>query len=77
MTIHADAALHVGRFDGDERTSFNVADGRLAYVHVARGSVVAGGIRLEAGDALKVRDAGDVTIESGRDAEVLLFDLAA
>jgi redox-sensitive bicupin YhaK (pirin superfamily) len=75
VTIHANASLYVGRFDGAEKTTFPVADGRRAYVHVARGSVVIDGTALVAGDALKVSAAGDIVIESGREAEVLLFDL--
>ncbi len=75
VTIRADAALYAGLFDGDERATWRVADGHLAYLHVARGSVVVDGTRLAAGDALKVSEAGDVAIRDGRDAEVLLFDL--
>ncbi len=77
VLIHADAALLVGRFDGDETTTHRVADGRMAYVHVARGSVAVDGTALATGDALKVKAAGDLVIERGRGAEVLLFDLAA
>ena len=77
VLIHADAALHVGRFDGAEAATFAVADDHLAYVHVARGSVVVDGTRLEAGDALKIFTPGDVVVDGGRDAEVLLFDLGA
>jgi redox-sensitive bicupin YhaK (pirin superfamily) len=75
VTIHANASLYVGRFDGAEKTTFDVAEGRRAYVHVARGSVVVDGTALVAGDALKVSAAGGIVIESGREAEVLLFDL--
>ena len=75
VSIHADASLYAGLFDGAESATHRVAAGRRAYVHVARGSVVVDGTLLSAGDALKVTEAGDVTIESGRDAEVLLFDL--
>lgn len=75
VTIHADAALYVGRFDGAESTTFDVAEGRQAYVHVARGTVVVDGVALAAGDALKIRAAGEVVVDGGRDAEVLLFDL--
>ena len=77
VVIHADAALHVGRFDGDEKATYRVADGRMAYVHVARGSVTVDGTALSTGDALKVKAAGGLVIERGRAAEVLLFDLAA
>lgn len=77
VRIHADAALYAGRFDGDEAATFRVADDRLAYVHVARGAVVVDGMTLEAGDALEVSAPGDVVVEAGREAEILLFDLAA
>lgn len=75
VTIHADAALYVGRFDGAETTTHRVAHDRKAYVHVARGAAVVAGTALTAGDALKVDAAGDVVIEAGDDAEILLFDL--
>jgi redox-sensitive bicupin YhaK (pirin superfamily) len=77
VLIHADAALYAGRFDGSETATHRVAAGRIAYVHVARGSVVVDGTTLEAGDALKIVASGDVVIEAGRASEVLLFDLAA
>jgi redox-sensitive bicupin YhaK (pirin superfamily) len=43
---------------------------------VARGAVTVNGQPLETGDALKATGVGEVVIEQGRDAEVLLFDLA-
>jgi redox-sensitive bicupin YhaK (pirin superfamily) len=45
-------------------------------VQVARGSVEANGQRLDAGDALTLRDEPLVQLRAGRDAEVLVFDLA-
>lgn len=75
VLIHADAALSIGRFDGPEAATHRVHADHLAYVHVARGSVVVDGTLLGAGDALKVFRPGDVVVEGGRDAEVLLFDL--
>ncbi len=75
VTIQANASLYAGLFDGAERAAHVVAPGRRAYVHVARGSVRVGGTRLEAGDALKVVAAGELVVDGGREAEVLLFDL--
>lgn len=75
VLIHADAALYAGRFDGGETAAYRLEVDRLAYVHVARGSLVVDGTTLEAGDALKVSAAGDIVFEGGRNAEVLLFDL--
>jgi quercetin 2,3-dioxygenase len=75
VTIHQDASLYVGRFDADERTALALRPGRRSYVHVVRGEVEANGVKLAAGDALKVTDADRVSIEQGRAAEVLVFDL--
>jgi quercetin 2,3-dioxygenase len=74
VTIHQDARVHAGLFDGDERASYALAQGRLGYVHVARGSIEVNGNKLAAGDALKT-DAADIRIEGGEHAEILLFDL--
>ncbi len=75
VTIHADAALYAGLFDGDENATYPLGEGRKAYLHVARGSVVVNGQPLAAGDALKIVEPGDIIIGSGRAAEILLFDL--
>jgi hypothetical protein len=69
-----DAWIRAALLDGDERATHVLAEGRSGYVHVARGELVANGERLEAGDALKVSD-GEIVLENGRDAEVLVFDL--
>jgi redox-sensitive bicupin YhaK (pirin superfamily) len=74
VTIHQDALLFAGLFDGDEQARYALAAGRKGYVHVARGSVDVNGQRLSAGDALK-SDGGDLVIERGKAAEVLVFDL--
>jgi redox-sensitive bicupin YhaK (pirin superfamily) len=50
-------------------------EGRLAYVHVARGSLTVNGEALQAGDAAKLSQIDTVKLEKGHNAEVLLFDL--
>jgi hypothetical protein len=75
VTIHQDARVYAGLFDGDERATLAVAPGRRAYVHVARGEIDVDGQRLVAGDAAMVTDAGRVELAGGRSAEVLAFDL--
>jgi hypothetical protein len=76
VTIHQDAWLYAGLFDGAESATQPLAAGRRAYVHVARGEVTVNGQPLVAGDALKLAGEPSVRIESGRGAEVLVFDLA-
>ncbi len=75
VRIHQDAAVYAGLFDSAESAALALAPGRKAYVHVARGSIVANGTPLSAGDALKITDADAVTLDRGKDAEVIVFDL--
>lgn len=75
VTIQQDARMYAGLFDGDERATLDLAEGRLGYVHVVRGDVLVNGHGLQAGDALLYRDEPRVEIAGGRDAEVLVFDL--
>jgi redox-sensitive bicupin YhaK (pirin superfamily) len=74
VTVHQDARVYAGLFDGAERAAHALRDGRLGYVHVARGKVQVNGRELAAGDALKT-DATQIRVEGGERAEVLLFDL--
>jgi quercetin 2,3-dioxygenase len=75
LTIHQDARVYVALIDGAERATHALAPRRRAYVHVARGSLTVNGEALEAGDALKAAGIGELVLERGSDAEVLLFDL--
>ncbi len=76
VTIHADAALRAGLFDGDERSELELDPRRLAYVHVARGSLRANGQPLSTGDALTLDGETRLVLDGGQAAEVLVFDLA-
>jgi hypothetical protein len=76
VTIHADANLYAGLFDGAERAELALDPQRLAYVHVVRGAVEVNGQRLAAGDAAKLDGESRLVIEHGEQAEVLVFDLA-
>ncbi len=74
VSIHQDALLYAGLFDGAESAKYSLEEGRKGYVHVARGTVQVNGHGLRAGDALKT-DGRSIEIERGKDAEVLVFDL--
>jgi quercetin 2,3-dioxygenase len=75
VLIHQDARVYAGLFNGTEQAVLEVKPGRRVYVHVARGSVTANDTKLTAGDALKLNDAGKVTLNEGKEAEVIVFDL--
>jgi len=76
VKLNADAAMYVGLFDGEERAELALDPKRLAYVHVARGEVQVNGQRLVAGDAAKLAAEPRLVVEQGRQAEVIVFDLA-
>jgi len=76
VKIHQDARLYAGLLDGADRASHAVTPGRRAYVHVACGALTVNGRALEAGDALKAADVKEIVLEKGKEAEVLLFELA-
>jgi quercetin 2,3-dioxygenase len=75
LLIHQDARVYAGLFNGAEHADLQVAQGRRIYVHVARGVLSANGVKLAAGDALRVSNAERLTLTDGKDAEVLVFDL--
>jgi hypothetical protein len=75
VALNADARIWAGLFDGDERADADLSRERVAYVHVARGSVTVNGVALGAGDAVKLVGEPRLAIENGQDAEVLVFDL--
>src|SRR5689334_16630892 len=52
VTIHQDAQILAGLFDGDEGTRYTLAPGRKGYVHVVRGMLRVNGQPLAGGDAL-------------------------
>jgi redox-sensitive bicupin YhaK (pirin superfamily) len=75
LRIHQDARVYAGLFDGAERAMLEVASGRRVFLHVARGTVVANGEALDAGDALKLTATTTLELASGAAAEVIVFDL--
>jgi redox-sensitive bicupin YhaK (pirin superfamily) len=76
LTMNADASIRTGLFDGDEIASLALDPQRLAYVHVARGELDVNGQRLHAGDGATLDGEARLELAHGRDAEVLVFDLA-
>ena len=76
VTIHADASIRAGLFDGAERAELALDPQRFTYVHNVRGQISANGQPLAAGDALTLAGETSLVLEQGEGAEVLVFDLA-
>ncbi|MCA9603444.1 MAG: pirin family protein, partial [Myxococcales bacterium] len=75
VTIHQDTKIYAGLFDKGESATLTIAEGRGAWVHVARGSVRVNGEVLEAGDGAAFSESGMIRVEGTSGGEVLAFDL--
>jgi redox-sensitive bicupin YhaK (pirin superfamily) len=77
VTIHADAAVYAGLFNGNESAQLALDPSRKGYVQLVRGALTVNGQRLAAGDAALLAGEAELRLGDGEDAEVLVFDLAA
>ena len=76
VMIHQDACVYATLLDAGDAVTHQLAPGRKAYVHVARGAVEVNGLRLVGGDGAKIGAESEITFAKAEDAEILLFDLA-
>jgi redox-sensitive bicupin YhaK (pirin superfamily) len=76
VSIHADARMYAGLFDGSENATLPLDPARKAYVFLVRGALQVNGQALNAGDAAMLEAESSLALKEGRDAEVLVFDLA-
>jgi quercetin 2,3-dioxygenase len=77
VTLHADASLRAGLFDGAEAATLALDPKRKTYVHLVRGELDVNGQHLATGDALMLQAESQLELGKGKDAEVLVFDLEA
>ena len=75
LSVYQDARVYAGLFDGGEQATLDLAAGRFAYVHVARGRVQVQGQTLDEGDGARIRNETRLQFSHGEKAEVLVFDL--
>ena len=77
VTIHADARLYAGLFDGGETARLPLGPARKGYVHLVRGTLEVNGQPITTGDAVLLEGESRIVLADGTDAEVLVFDLAS
>jgi quercetin 2,3-dioxygenase len=76
VLVHADTKLYATLLGEGDRVEHDLAAGRGAWVHVARGKAKLNGQALGAGDGASTETAGKLVLEGVEAAEVLLFDLS-
>ncbi|WP_145192276.1 pirin family protein [Planctomycetes bacterium Pla163] len=77
LTIGQDVRLFAGEFTNGERTDFQLAEGRSAWIHVARGTVRINGQELSGGDGAAVDAGAALEIEGVDGGELVMWDLVA
>lgn len=77
LTLHQDARIFGGLFHESERTKLDLSKDRRAFVHVVRGSIAVNETRLNTGDGVKINPSGDILIQHGREAEIMVFEVPA
>ena len=75
VTVHADAKIYAGLFDGAETALMTLNPQRKTYVYLVRGQLEVNGERLRAGDAAAMESENQLQLGCGQAAEVLVFDL--
>jgi hypothetical protein len=71
-----DAEIWAAKLDAGVEAIHPLAQGRKAWLQVARGEVMVGEDVLKAGDAAAITDVTSIAVRSNAESEVLLFDLA-
>lgn len=76
VTIHQDARVYASVLAAGDALDFALAASRVAYLHVARGTVMLDGERLDAGDGAKIGVGHRLKLHGDDSAgEIVLFDL--
>lgn len=77
-TVHQDARVYATLLGRGEAAALPLAEGRHAWVQVARGELEVNGVRLRAGDGAALSGERTLSLGGAGDglAEVLVFDLA-
>ncbi len=75
LSVYQDIRVHVGLFDNDEKATLTLPKNRYAFAHLARGALTVNGLKLAAGDGVRIRDENALRFSDGNAAEVLIFDM--
>lgn len=76
ITIHRDVDLYATLLSAGKSVTHEIAAGRGAWVHAARGALSLNGEALRTGDGVSVLGPAVLTLSATEETEALLFDMA-
>ncbi|QDT22663.1 pirin family protein [Gimesia chilikensis] len=75
LRIHQDARVYLSQIEAEKTVTYEMAEGRHAWLQVLRGSVLLNDVALDVSDGAAVSDTRNLKIQATADAEIMLFDL--
>ncbi len=75
LRIHQDTRVYLSQIEAEQTVTYELADGRHAWLQVLRGSVLLNDVALDVSDGAAVSDTRNLKIQATDDAEIMLFDL--
>ena len=75
LRIHQDARVYLSQIEAEKTVTYELAEGRHAWLQVLRGSVLLNDVSLDVSDGAAVSDTRNLKIQATDDAEIMLFDL--
>jgi len=76
LPIRADARVLGATLQTGQRLSYELGQGRMAYIVPARGDVVINGVEVHSREGAAIRQEQHIEIEAKNDSEILLIDAA-
>jgi quercetin 2,3-dioxygenase len=76
ITIHQNVDLYAAVLENGETVNHPLAEGRVAWLQVARGEVQLNDLTLAAGDGAAIAQESGLRLQAIAPAEILLFDMA-
>lgn len=75
VTIHQKAEIFVLDLETDKEFEYEIADGRMVWLQMARGEASLGEKTLKQGDGVAIRAEKSITLKATETTEILIFDL--
>jgi redox-sensitive bicupin YhaK (pirin superfamily) len=75
LDINQDVRVYAGLLDAGQAVRHDLAQGRGAWLQIVDGDIRLNGVPMKSGDGAAIDDVADLTIESVRETELLLFDM--
>lgn len=77
VTIHQDVSLYVLDLNAKQIYTYEVSEGRMIWIQMARGIAILNQHILHQGDGIGIKDEKSIKFEAIENAEILIFDLVS